>query len=313
MVVGIPRAFLYYRYRVLWENFFEGLGVEVITSGPTTRDTLRRGSMYAIDEACLSSKVYLGHVDALIGKCDAIFVPRIATLGNRETLCTKFFALPDIVQNTFRSQNVALLDYNIDVRNGKRELTSFLGLGKRVGRRRAQVLYAYALAKQAEQIAQAEAVREQARLLERPGIKILVVGHSYNVHDALVGRSVLSFLTSQGATPILADTVDRKRALERSAELTETLPWVYNRELVGAVQIYRDRVDGIILLSTFPCGPDSLVNEILIRRVSGIPILNLLLDNQEGSAGVETRLESFLDIIEFRNHAVLEGGASFEA
>lgn len=300
MVVGIPRAFLYYRYRVLWETFFEGLGVEMVTSGPTTRDTLRRGSMYAIDEACLSSKVYLGHVDALIGKCDAVLVPRIATLGNKETLCTKFFALPDIVQNTFRDRNAALLDYNVDVRNGKRELNSFLDLGKRVGRRKAHVLYAYALAKQAEQIAQADAVRAQAQLLERPGVKILVVGHSYNVHDALVGKPVLSFLAAQDATPILADTVDRKRALERSAELTETLPWVYNRELVGAVQMYRESVDGIILLSTFPCGPDSLVNEMLIRRVRGIPILNLLLDNQEGSAGVETRLESFLDIIQFR-------------
>lgn len=300
MVVGIPRALLYYRYHTLWEGFFEALGVEVVTSGPTTRDLLRKGSMYAIDEACLSSKVYLGHVDALIGKCDAILVPRIATLGNKESLCTKFYALYDIVQNTFRDRNVSLLDYNIDMRHGKRELMAFMDLGKKAGRKKAQVFYAYTLAKQAEQISQAEAVRTQTQQLDKQGVKILIVGHSYNVHDAMVGKPVTAFLSSQGAIPILADIVDRKQAVERSAELTDTLPWIFNRELVGAVQLYRDKVDGIILLSTFPCGPDSLVNDIIIRRVKGIPILNLLLDNQEGNAGIETRLESFLDIIQFR-------------
>jgi predicted nucleotide-binding protein (sugar kinase/HSP70/actin superfamily) len=59
-------------------------------------------------------------------------------------------------------------------------------------------------------------------------------------------------------------------------------------------------VDGIILLSSFPCGPDSMVNEIILRKVQNKPILNLILDGQEGSAGMETRLESFVDIIKYR-------------
>lgn len=53
-------------------------------------------------------------------------------------------------------------------------------------------------------------------------------------------------------------------------------------------------------MSTFPCGPDSLVNEIVIRRVRDLPVLNLLIDGQEGTAGLETRLESFVDIIHFK-------------
>ena len=31
-----------------------------------------------------------------------------------------------------------------------------------------------------------------------------------------------------------------------------------------------------------------------------MPILNLVLDSQSGTAGVETRLESFIDIIRFK-------------
>ena len=59
-------------------------------------------------------------------------------------------------------------------------------------------------------------------------------------------------------------------------------------------------MDGIILLSAFPCGPDSMVNELIARRVKRVPMLNLVLDSQSGTAGIETRLESFIDIIRFK-------------
>ena len=39
---------------------------------------------------------------------------------------------------------------------------------------------------------------------------------------------------------------------------------------------------------------------MIIRRVKDKPVLNLIIDGQEGSAGMETRLESFLDIIKFK-------------
>ena len=96
------------------------------------------------------------------------------------------------------------------------------------------------------------------------------------------------------------DLCDKKEAREASSKISETLPWAFNKELVGAIELYKDKVDGIILMSSFPCGPDSLVNEIILRRVKGIPILNLVLDGQEGSAGLETRLESFVDIIKIK-------------
>ncbi len=50
-------------------------------------------------------------------------------------------------------------------------------------------------------------------------------------------------------------------------------------------------------LTAFPCGPDSLTNELVIRKID-IPYLQLIQDDLDGVAGMETRLESFLDIIE---------------
>lgn len=303
MKVGIPKAFLYYRYHTLWETFFEALNIEVVLSPDTNKEILQQGTMYAIDETCLSSKIYLGHAAYLLDKCDRLFVPRISNFGKDGILCTKFEALYDIVRNTFRDKSPKLVEYNIDVRRSKGELKAFMHLGRKLGKSRPATVRAYMLAKMAERQAAAEEVRTQHELLRGDGLKILIVGHPYNVYDKLIGAPVLKLLRELGAVPVIADMTDRRKARERAFELTDSLPWVYNRELVGAVLEYKAAVDGIILLSAFPCGPDSLVNEILLRRIHGIPMLNLLMDSQQAEAGIETRLESFIDIIRFKREA----------
>ena len=108
MKIGIPRSFLYYKYHYLWESFFEELGIDYVVSPFTNREIYKQGTIRAIDEACLSSKIYLGHIDYLLGKCDYILVPRV--FGYEEgTICTKFQAIYDVVNNTFRDQNIKIL------------------------------------------------------------------------------------------------------------------------------------------------------------------------------------------------------------
>lgn len=103
-----------------------------------------------------------------------------------------------------------------------------------------------------------------------------------------------------GVCVIPAEILRRDRAAKAGSELSPTLPWICNRELAGAVWEYKDIIDGIILMSAFPCGPDSMVNDIIIRRIKGIPTLNLTVDAQDATAGLETRLESFVDILHFK-------------
>ena len=72
-----------------------------------------------------------------------------------------------------------------------------------------------------------------------------------------------------------------------------------NRELIGSILLLKDRIDGIVLVSAFPCGPDSMTDDAIMRCIHGMPILNLMIDAQSGTAGVETRIESFVDILRF--------------
>lgn len=302
MVIGIPRAFLYFRYQHLWEKFFEQLNIEYLLSPETNKEIMSLGQNCAIDEACLSSKIYLGHVAWLRERCDYILVPRISSVNFSGIVCTKFQAIYDLVRNTFREEGISLLYYNIDLKNAEVELSAFLKMGKFLGRKKHQVILAYMVAKQAEKAGQLMEEYKQEQLLAEDKIKVLIVAHRYNICDKYIGEPVLRILRGLDAVPVIADMINRKEALARSQEISETLPWVFNRELVGAVALCKNLVDGIILMSTFPCGPDSLVNDILSRRVKDKPLLNLILDGQEGSAGLETRLESFIDIIDFKRN-----------
>lgn len=78
-VIGIPRALLQYRYGVLWRTFFEKLGKKVVLSDETDRGIVDAGIARSVDETCLASKIFMGHVVNLIGRCDAVFVPCYAS------------------------------------------------------------------------------------------------------------------------------------------------------------------------------------------------------------------------------------------
>ncbi|MCL2197894.1 MAG: acyl-CoA dehydratase activase-related protein [Defluviitaleaceae bacterium] len=298
MTIGIPKAFLYYRYRWLWETFFEELGCTVLLSPDTNRQIIKTGATHSIDESCLSSKIYLGHVEWLIDKCDYILVPRVATYSREQIVCSKLWSAYDVVQNTFRSRDISILDYNIDYKQNKNEFLAFLRMGRRLKKRRFSILRAYFMAKQAEKMMNERRLEEQNKLLTLgKAPKILIVSHSYNINDPYIGRPIVERLSLLGATPIIAEIVERNTAVQRAREISPTLQWNYNQELLGAISLYKEQVDGIILLTAFPCGPDSLVNEVIIRKIKDKPIISLLVDEQEGLAGMETRLESFIDMI----------------
>ena len=300
ITIGLPRALLYYRYAPLWKAFFQELGMETVASDPTDREILERGAALAIDEACLSLKIYLGHVAALVGKCDYILVPRVSNFGRHRSMCTRFESTPDLVRNVFRGERQKFLSYEVDEEQKKTEEEAFTELGRALGCTAKASKKAYKAAKKAEAAFHKERVQKHEQLYKRENLKVLIAAHSYVIEDPYMGRAVTEYLKKVGVVPLRADLVDREAALKHSKELSPTCKWEISREILGGIQQHKDDVDGIILLSAFPCGPDAMVNELITRRVTGVPMLNLVLDSQSGTAGVETRLESFIDIIRFQ-------------
>ena len=147
---------------------------------------------------------------------------------------------------------------------------------------------------------QLEAARAAARRPEDAPLAILLAAHPYLAHDAFMGGALTDLLESMNAVVLFADEADRERSLQASFDFSDTLPWIVNREIIGAITQLHHRVDGIVLVSAFPCGPDSMTDDAIVRCIQGKPVLNLTIDAQSGTAGLETRVESFIDILRYQ-------------
>ena len=214
----------------------------------------------------------------------------------------KFLGAYDVVRNVVEGVN--LLEYNVDVTQGVTERSELCRLGSGLRGNRLTARLAYEKAKRAESRFLEERTRLQEAALELDGLKVLVVGHGYNLDDELLGMPIVRALEGLGVIPVAAEMHDRALLRQLSRKLSSDIPWTYNKELLGAVEQYRDRVDGIIFLVTFPCGPDSLMTELCVRKIKDKPILVIVLDELQGEAGLRTRIESFVDLIEFRRSRI---------
>ena len=291
--IGIPRGLLYYKYNALYLTFFKELGLDVVVSPITNKEILDKGKKYAMDEACLSLKIYMGHVWYLINKVDYIFVPRIVSLKKGMKLCTYFSALYDIVRNTFDTK---VLGLNIDVDKNITEEDAFVKLGEELGFSKNYTLDAYKKAKREEYKQSKIKYLIQQKKLKTDKTKVLLVSHPYNLTDNLVGEVIKEILKKLDVEIILSDVYNVCINSELYKNISPRLYFTYNQELLNAIEEYKSKVDGIILLSTFPCGPDSLVNEMCTRKLND-KIITIMMDELSSKEGIETRIESFIDIL----------------
>ena len=290
MKIGIPRSMYFYYYKDLWINFFEYLKVEVIVSPETNKKIMDLGIKYSNDEMCLSMKVFLGHVSYLQGKCDYILIPRIDNYGIDNQTCTNFLAIYDIVNNLFDTK---ILNYNINLKNKEDELSGLIKIMKNLGFTKKEIKDAYIYASVKANKLKKSKVLSNLRNLRSEKKKILLVGHPYNVYDRLIGSPITTMLNNLGVKIIYSDLFFVKNEYKK---YTEGLYWKYNKDNIGSISKCIERIDGIIFLSSFPCGPDSLVNELVMRKIDK-PYLNIIIDDIESLGGIETRLESFVDIV----------------
>ena len=287
-------------------NIFKELGCNIILSPESNKEILRRGIEHSIDENCLSAKIYMGHVYSLIDKADYILVPRFCSFGHKKIVCTKFNAVYDIVRNTFKG--VKLIHYDVDVLKKKTEFKGFIKMGLILKKNIFKVIKAYLKAKKIYHDNMLKRHLEQHNLVNNSNkLKMLVVAHPYNLYDKLMGVPIIKYLETLNILPVYADKVDQRECIKRSKKISTNLQWTYSQELIGAIDYYHDKIDGIIFISTFPCGPDSLVNELCIRKIKNIPILNIVLDELQSEVGLYTRIESFVDIIMARQRKKVYG------
>jgi len=298
MKIGLPKALLYYRYGTLWETFFRELQIDVEISADTNKEMLKQGTKNALDENCLPLKIFMGHVQSLIGKCDWILIPRFARTSKTEEFCVRFWGLPDLVRNTFPSAPV--LSYNVDLGRYENEAAAFIKMGKALGKSRRASYQAYCAGCLAQQMTDRQKIYSQSAQMRTSDRKVLIASQPYLIHDEYIGKQLQSLIARHGVTPLFSDQYCRSLCRAFSTEISNSLYWSINKEIIGAIELYKSQVDGIILLTAFPCGSDSLVNELVMRKIKDTPMIQILVDEHTAPAGLETRIESFIDILSQR-------------
>jgi predicted nucleotide-binding protein (sugar kinase/HSP70/actin superfamily) len=295
----MPHGLLHHEFGQLWMNFFKSMDVPVVESGATTKSILDRGTVLSMDESCLPLKVYLGHVDSLLDTCSHIFVPRIVQYHPHYYLCAKFAGLPDIVQNTFRLSPNRLLNPNIEEGSTAAGMQAVhavcksLGLSPMTG----QKAYYHALAEWRN--------RPQQTNNQAMKAKVAVVGHSYILEDSFFSQDIMRSFLSEGVTIVTPKSIPNKKMYELAKKFRNDIYWQLSAKLAGAVRFFchQDDIAGIILVSSFGCGPDSMVNEYLehhVLQASDKPYMILNIDEHTGKAGLLTRVEAFWDMVERR-------------
>ena len=295
MKIGLPKALLYHYYSHLWKAFFDELKISYIESNDTTTKTLILGKEKSIDESCLALKIYLGHIEELKDKCDYILVPRIYSLVKTEQVCTNFNCLYDLVRNTF--PDIKILNYNIDLKHHHSEKSAFLKIGKELGFSIIESLNAYNKAKEIENNYYKNEEKKAKDALKSNKTKILLLGHPYILKDNLIGKNITNYLEKNNISLIYSYQMPRDLIEFNCNKISEKIHFTMNKKLLSAFNYFKDKVDGTIILTAFPCGPDSLANEMIIRKKKQNPILLLTFEDLTNNTAVITRLESFLDML----------------
>lgn len=279
--IGLPRALHPHLQPGLWEAFFGALGVPVVLSAPTTRATLERAELISETEHCLPVKLLDAHLEDLAGRVDRVFVPRILSLRRGFISCPKLAALPDAVRAQFRGRFEVV---TADVDENRRPLEQTLAeLGRALG---------FAPADSAAAARQALAA---AGAPDAPpdGKRFLLIGHPYNLGDAYLADPIVRKLEELGAA------VERLPAgPPRGAPAP--LRWDTSAHMLEALHaLSSERCAGVIQLTSFNCGCDSMAGPYYREtlKAAGIPFMALTLDSHTALAGLDTRLEAFVESI----------------
>ena len=325
--IGVPRALSYYGNYPFYYGFFTALGLEIVLSDKTTTGIINEGVERVVSDTCLPIKVFVGHVLNLLEKgCDTIFVPSLQSSSYKINNCSKIRGLPEIIRNVIdkpfrmieptidKTEGISFKDFcneiahdfdiydeefiNSAIKSGWEVYNNFHTMTN------AGISYEEALKNAVE----GNVIKKPVSVV-RP-LSVVIMAHGYNLFDERISMRLIKKLDKMGVKAYTALNVTKADALNSIRELGEIQYWANELDLTGTAAYYmlNNKVDGIIALSAFGCGPDSLmVDEIQYHaKERKMPMIHLTIDEHTGEAGFVTRIEAFVDMLMRKKRKALE-------
>jgi predicted nucleotide-binding protein (sugar kinase/HSP70/actin superfamily) len=307
--------------------FFKKLGAEVIISPETNKEIQTVSVKCAPDEDCYSTKLYYGHVMELKNKVNYLFIPRFGSAHKTNVGCPKFVGLAEALKSTYPNLPEILMPYFSTAKSGHgrmRLIRIVFELGFKFTKNPFRIFYAFVRAilnyrkyhrdliidkETLEQWENSEILlnhKSGTGVKENP-LKLAIVAHSYVLNDGFQSINIREKLSDMGVDYITSDQMPRDLIELQMEKLEYNMYFEYEREILGTIMHFLESktVDGILHLIIFACGPDSINAELanrFSRRNPKVPLLQLVLDEHTGEAGINTRLEAFMDMIKRRRY-----------
>jgi len=292
--IGVPRALLTHSLYPLFSTFLSSLGMDVVLSGLDPRGELKSYSGF-----CFPAQTAHGAVlDLVKERVDFVFLPLVKRMPQpgpcRDSfLCPITQASPFFLAAAFSDVRFLspLLDFTHGYECGPELEELFAQEFKIEG---AEVQKAWEDAKSAQMKAEQAMQELGQQALERALLEgkpaIVLAGRSYNAYAAEASQSIGRKLSSMGITAIPADCL---------APVEEgPFAWHFSNQVLNAMTLSKKHPNlFLVCISNFSCTVDAFTHARVASEMGSKPYLILEIDAHTADAGVQTRLEAFLDII----------------
>ncbi len=300
--VGVPKAFSVYTLWPLYSWFFHTLGIEVRLSEEISHDGVARTE----GSYCFPAEIAHGAVqDILDAGLDYIFVPHFRDLESyvddvHANFCPITQSLPYYIKKAFPEiDDRKFLAPIVSFKFGKEKaLEEFARIGAQLGISERDVRQAFYVAcdKQDEFWVRyremgAEAYRQAA---EAGHPVIAILGRPYNAFTRDANMGIPLKFATRGYSVIPFDMLPFEQA-----GIFSNMYWYYGQQDMKASVLLKDEPNIFVTyITNFSCAPDSFMLHYVKWIMGTKPFLVLELDSHSADAGVDTRVEAFLDIIE---------------
>jgi predicted CoA-substrate-specific enzyme activase len=301
-VVGIPRAFSVHTLYPLYSWFFHELGIKTFLS----TEVAHAGVARAESTYCFPAEIAHGAVQDCLDKgADYVFLPHFRDMPSYEeevhaNFCPITQSLPYYIEKAFPDVDKKRwlpLVVSFKFGEGKAlELFNIMTEKLGIGEEETKTAFAKALSKQQAYFEAIKKLGEQAledaRRADRPVITLL--GRPYNAFTAEANMGIPRKFITRGYSIIPFDILPFQ-----DEKIFSNMYWYYGQQNVKASNFLK-KEDNIYVtyITNFSCAPDSFILHYLKWAMGQKPFLVLELDSHSADAGVDTRVEAFLDIID---------------
>ncbi|MDR3277102.1 MAG: acyl-CoA dehydratase activase, partial [Treponema sp.] len=300
--VGIPRCFSTHTLYPLYSWFFHELGIATLLSGEVKHAGLAR----AESTYCFPAEIAHGAVQDCLDKgADYVLLPHFRDMPSYEekvhaNFCPITQALPYYIEKAFPEidkKRWLPLVVSFKFGEGKAlELFTKMTEGLGIGAAETRAAFEKALGKQQEYFAACRKLGkealEEARKAGRPVIALL--GRPYNAFTPEANMGIPRKFSSRGYSIVPFDILPFE-----DEGIFPNMYWFYGQQDVKSAALLKPEPNiYITYITNFSCAPDSFILHYIKWIMGQKPFLVLELDSHSADAGVDTRVEAFLDIID---------------